>query len=122
MDVIAQVVLRGPDGSSILEASQPITAATIARYRVGTDTIQRASIALENLGFKVLAPGPTGFMISGSRALFERVFDTVLQENITRARPGTAPRFVALRPLIIPAELSSVIAAVVMPVPPELTP
>jgi hypothetical protein len=60
MDVIAQVVLRGPDGSSILEASQPITAATIAKHRIGTETIQRASIALENLGVKVLAPGPTG--------------------------------------------------------------
>jgi hypothetical protein len=121
-DVIAQVVLRSLDGSSILEAPQPITAATITKYRVGAEMIQRTSTALESLGFKVLAPGPTGFTISGNRALFERIFDTVLQEeDITRARPTLAPRFAALRPLTIPAELSSLIAAVVLPVPPELT-
>jgi hypothetical protein len=120
-DVIAQVVLRSPDGSSILEAPRPITAATIARHRVGAEMIQRASTALEKLGFKVLAPGPTGFTISGSRALFERIFNTVLQENITRPRPAQTPRFAALRPLTIPTELSSLIAAVIMPVPPDLT-
>ena len=120
-DVIAQVVVRSPDGSSILEVSQPITAATIAKYRVGAEMIQRASTALENLGFKVLAPGPTGFTISGNRALFERIFDTVLQEDTARGRPAPAQRFTALQPLVIPVELSSLIAAVVMPVPPELT-
>jgi hypothetical protein len=120
-DIIAQVVVRSPDGSSILEAPQPITAATIAKYRVGAEMIQRASTALESLGFKVLAPGPTGFTLSGNRALFERIFDTILQEDVTHARPTPAPRFAALRPLTIPAELSSLIAAVVLPVPPDLT-
>lgn len=126
-DVIAQVVLRSPDGSSILDATQPITAETIARYRVGEEVVRRASGALERLGFKVLAPGPTGFTISGSRALFEQVFDTVLQESADRGQsalePGKVqPRFVPLRPLRIPDELSPLIAAVVMPVPMQLMP
>lgn len=126
-DVIAQVVLRNPGGSSILDANQPITAETIARCRVGEEVVRRASVALERLGFKVLAPGPTGFTISGSRALFEQVFDTVLQESADRAqsapKPGEVqPRFVPLRPLRIPDELSPLIAAVVMPVPMQLMP
>ena len=126
-NVIAQVVLRSPDGSSILEASQPITAENIARYRVGVEVMERASTALEKLGFEVLEAGPTGFTMSGSRALFERTFDTVLEENAATARSMLAgdpnrPRFVPLRPLTIPAELSSLIAGVVMPGPPELMP
>jgi hypothetical protein len=124
-DIVAQVVLRAPDGSSILDAGQPITASTIARYRVGAEIVQRASTALEKLGFKVLESGPTGFTISGERPLFEQTFDTVLQENFARTQPalGAAPvqlRFTALRRLSIPAKLSSLIAGVVMPAPPEL--
>jgi hypothetical protein len=126
-DVIAQIVLRSPDGSSVLDAPQPITAETIARYRVGEEMIQRASTALEKLGFKVLEPGPTGITISGNRLLFERTFDTVLQEkeNVARGRSTPVPgpfrsRFLVLRPLSIPAELSYLIAGVVMPAAPDL--
>jgi hypothetical protein len=126
-DVIARVVLRNPDGSSILDATQPITAETIAKYRVGEEVVQRASVALEKLGFKILEAGPTGLTISGDRALFERIFHTVLQENTSRAPSALAPRaakprFAPLQPLRIPDELASVIAAVVMPAPPELMP
>jgi len=46
--VIAEVILRKADGSSVLDAQEPITARNIAQYRVGEEVAEKASRKLQD--------------------------------------------------------------------------
>jgi hypothetical protein len=125
--VIAQAILRAPDGSSILDEGGELTAANIARYRVGEDVIAEASDRLRELGFEVLQQGPVSLTISGDKALFERVLDTDLQRRETKAdEPGIAgvqaAYYEATSPMRIPTELASLVADVALTTPPTFYP
>jgi hypothetical protein len=102
--IIAEVVVRARDGSSILDAPGAITEETIDRYRASEETRAEAAARLEALGFDVLGSGPTGLTISAERELFERTFGT------------------ATAPITVPEELADLIAGVVLPERPELHP
>lgn len=102
--VIAEVVVRAPDGSSILDAPGPVTEETVDRYRASDETSAEAAARLEALGIDVLGRGPTGLTISAERELFERTFGT------------------ATHPITVPEELADLIAGVVLPERPELHP
>lgn len=112
--VVAQVTLRKADGSSILESKASITAETLARYRVESSVVQAAKAKFEALGFTVTAEGPTGFSITGSQAHFEQTFHTTLASS-----PG-GKHLTAKDGLVIPAELTPLVADVTLPIPPEL--
>jgi hypothetical protein len=114
--VVAQVTLRKADGSSILESKAPLTAATLARYRVESSVVEAAKAHFEALGFSVTAEGPTGFSITGSQAHFEQTFQTTLV-----ASPGEQ-QLTAKDALAIPAELTPLVADVTLPIPPERFP
>lgn len=123
--VVAQVILRKRDGSSILDSNAPMTAETIAQYRVEVAVRQEAKAKLEALGFSVTGEGATGFTITGEPALFEQAFQTTLtarhqEEGARSLGAPERPRFMATRPFQIPADLASLVADVSLPVPPEL--
>jgi len=125
--VIAEVILRTAEGLSILDAAGSITAETIAKYEVGEQVIKNASRRLEALGFKIEQTGPVGLTISGSKDLFERVFQTTLE---VRTKPVIPPEaaatehtyYQATKPIQVPMDLASLIAGVTFPVPAEYFP
>jgi hypothetical protein len=114
--VVAQVTLRKADGSSILDSSDPITAETLARYRVEKTVVAAAKAKFETLGFTVVGEGPTGFSITGNKADFEQAFQTTL------ASTAVGQSFTATHPLAIPVDLASLVADVALPMPPTLFP
>lgn len=123
----AEVILRAVDGSSILDAKGEITAENIAKYRVGKEVIEEASKKLEVLGFEVMQTGPTSATISGDKALFEKVFQTTFETQSaemmeTKIVGVESTYFQTTSPIKIPADLSSLIADVVLPTPPTFYP
>jgi serine protease AprX len=102
--VIAEAVVRSPDGSSILDAPGPVTEVTIGRYRASDEANAEAAARLEALGIDVVSTGPTGLTISADREVFERTFGT------------------ASDPIAVPEELADLIAAIVLPQQPQLYP
>ncbi len=125
--VTAEVILRSTDGSSILDAKGPITAENVAMYRVGEKIIDEASRKLGQLDFEVLQVGPTSITISVDKRVFESTFQTTLQrqsiEIMGTKVEGTGISFYkATEPIKVPKELSSLIADVVLPTPPEFYP
>jgi hypothetical protein len=102
--VIAEVVVRAPDGSSILDAPSPVTEETIGRYRASEEANAEAAARLEALGIDVVGRGPTGVTISADREVFERTFGA------------------ATDPVAVPEELADLIAGIVLPERPELYP
>jgi hypothetical protein len=125
--VTAEVILRSADGSSILEAKEPITAENIARYRIGKEVIEEASQKLEELGFEALQGGPTGLTISGDKARFEDVFQTTLTAQSTgimetKVSGAGAAYYETTEPIKVPEDLSYLIADVVFATPPQFFP
>ncbi len=114
--VTAQVVLRAPDGSSVLDAAEPPTAETVERYRPNAETFEKAGRRLAELGFRVGDRGASGLTVSGEPKLFERVFSTTLDAR--GEGEGVAPSWEATRPVIIPDDLASFVAGVVFPIAP----
>jgi hypothetical protein len=106
--VIAEVVVRSPDGQSIVDAPGPIGADTIERYRPSPETLRDAATRLRERGFTIVQEGPVSITVSADAELFEQVF---------AAAPGPEGP-----PARIPADLADVVAAVTFPRPPELHP
>lgn len=120
--VTAEVILRSPDGRSILEAAEGVTVASIEKYRPGKKTIDEACEKLTTLGFEVVQIGVVSITISGERTTFERVFRTKLDRPV-RGAPGDQRAIYQNRYSIrIPEELQSQVAAVSFPIPPEFHP
>jgi hypothetical protein len=125
--VTAQVILRSAGGLSTVESKEAITAENIAKYRAGKEVIEEVSQKLDRLGFKVVQVGPTSLTISGDKSRFEEVFQTTLQarrkEVLGSKIPGAeASYYEAPAPVKVPPDLSSLVADVVLPTPPEFYP
>ena len=125
--VTAQVILRSASGLSILESQEAITAENVAKYRVGKETIEEVVQKLHKLGFQVVQVGSTSLTISSDKPRFEEVFQTTLasskREGLgSKTRDTGAAYYEATMPIKIPPDLSSLVAAVVMPSPPEFFP
>jgi len=125
--VTAEVILRSADGSSILDVKEAITAENIAKYQVGKEVIEEASKKLEELGFEVQQAGPVSLTISGDKAQFESRFQTTLEARSREIMPtkisgAEASYYEATEPIKIPEDLSSLIADVVLPTPPQFFP
>lgn len=120
--VIAQAILLRRDGSSILEATQPVTSETVAMYKVEEELVREASAKLSAYGFEIGEAGPYSLSIAGGKKLFERVFRTRLMA-MKSTEPGIQTKFYkAEEPIKVPAELSALIADVALARPPELFP
>ncbi len=119
--VIAQAILRSVGGSSILTAPEPVTARTISQYQIPDSVVEEASQKLAARGFQVLDVGPAGITLSGDRELFERVFSTQLELR-NAPQPESGRYFVPVTPMVIPDDLSPVVAGVALSVPPVFYP
>ena len=125
--VVAEVILRKADGSSVMDAREAITAGNIAKYRVSEETAEEASQKLRDRGFEVLQVGPTSLTISGDQELFEDRFGTALEATSTNVMPSDiegaeTAYYEAKEPMRIPADLSPLVADIVLPTPPQLFP
>lgn len=120
-NVYAEVILRSRDGSSVLDADEPIRSENVASHAVETEVIEEASDALRELGFEITQTSEVGLTISGPKERFEEVFETTLEERSATAatHPGQQPSYEATDPIQIPDELSPYVADIAFPTPPE---
>ena len=100
--VVAEVVVRAPDGSSVLDAPT-VTEENIDRYRASEAATSEVRARLEALGVDVVGQGPTGLTVSASEEVFARVFGSVESPSV-------------------PDELDDLVAGIVLPQRPELFP
>ena len=120
--VTAHVILRRRNGSSILEATDPITSENVTKYKVDEGIIKEASAKLSAYGFEIGEGGPYSLSITGDKRLFERVFRVRLTAKKS-AEPGIQATFYEVEePIQVSDELSALIADVALTRPPELFP
>ncbi len=119
--VVAQVSLRSAEGSSVLDADEPITSDNVDDYRAGTNVIEGAKEALRGLGFDVVQASEVGLSISGDKDRFEEVFDTTLKarSESADAEPGDRQAYEATEPVQVPDALVAFVDEITFPVPPE---
>jgi hypothetical protein len=86
--VVAEVILRKADDTSVIDAQEAITARNISEYRVSEEVAEEASRKLQERGFEVLQVGPTSLTISGDQGLFEDTFGTALETKSTNVMPS----------------------------------
>jgi hypothetical protein len=115
--VIAQVVLRSSEDSSTLDPDEPITAENVEAHQVAPDVIEEATEKFRALGFEVLQTSEIGVTISGPKARYEEVFDTVLE--VRPDADANAKAYEATEPIRIPKSLASIVEDLTFPVPPE---
>lgn len=122
--VQAQVILQSRDGTSILDAEGPITSENVEDYQVEQEVVSEAQSALQSLGFSVVDASETTLTIEGPKPLFERVFRTTLERKSTSAmrqpdREGDLVYYEAASPPELPDVLSSLVADITFPQPPQ---
>ncbi|MCS3665395.1 hypothetical protein [Salinibacter ruber] len=119
--VVAQVSLQSAEGSSVLDADEPITSDNIDDYRAGTNAIEGAKEALRGLGFDVVQASEVGLSILGDKDRFEEVFDTTLKarSESADAEPGDRQAYEAMEPVQVPDALAAFVDEITFPVPPE---
>lgn len=119
--VVAQVSLQSAEGSSVLDADEPITSDNVDDYRAGTNAIEGAKEALRGLGFDVVQASEVGLSISGDKDRFEEVFDTTLKarSESADAEPGDRQAYEATEPVQVPDALVAFVDEITFPVPPE---
>ncbi len=119
--VVAQVILRSPGGTSVLDADEPITSDNVDAHRVGEEVVESTEKALRDLGFDVVQASEVGLSISGDKGRFEEVFDTTLavRSEAADVEPGNRQAYEATEPVQVPEALSEFVDEVTFPVPPE---
>ncbi len=119
--VVARVSLRSAEGSSVLDADEPITSDNVDDYRAGTNAIEGAKEALRGLGFDVVQASEVGLSISGDKDRFEEVFDTTLKarSESADAESGDRQAYEATEPVQVPDALAAFVDEITFPVPPE---
>ncbi len=127
IQVTAEAILRSPQGTSILDAQGPITAATIADYRATPETINQVAEQLKTLGFQIHQTSVTSIAFSGSQEQFEQTFNTTLvsrQVDVSET-PGpdtSAVYYEATQPIQVPESIKTLVAGIILPTPPTFFP
>ena len=110
---IAQLVMKRPDGRSILDL-ESVTAATADLGNVTTDRAAQISNRLENLGFQVQSGNLNTLSIAGENKLFEDVFGISPTAAMVARTPAHSTR--------IPEDLTDFVADVFVTPPPDFFP
>jgi hypothetical protein len=124
--ISAQVILRSASGKAVT-GQKAITSANVRDYMPSDEALAAATQAFSAAGFEVSAAGPTGFSITASEKIFEKVFETRLQApeggaggtQVSR-KDGSTSLELPLRGL--PRELSQYVEAVTFTPPPDYGP
>lgn len=111
--ITAQLVMKRPDGRSILDVDAG-TAATTDLGNVTDDRAAAISSRLEELGFEVQSGNLNTLSISGKDALFEETFGISPFAAMAVGAPAHSTK--------IPAELNDFIADVFVTPPPDFFP
>jgi hypothetical protein len=111
--IIAQVVLKAANGSSILDADPESVV-------ISEPLIEDASEKIRSLGCDVLVTGVHSLSISCEKQRFEKIFNTSLKQIKTSSTAATDSFFQSSRPVTIPDSLVPYVADVLLPVPPGL--
>jgi hypothetical protein len=107
--VVAHVTLRKRDGSSLLDSNAPITAETIAHYRVEEAVIQEAKAKFEALGFSVEGEGALVLRPQASKRFLNKPFRRCWQRAIvTRVSEALALLKAKALPPLAPSRFPSI--------------
>lgn len=111
----AEIILRGPEGSSILDFPELPGEEELASARPTTEARREASARLMEWGFTISSEGEFGLTAVGSRRLFERTFRT-------RVKPAgeSGSFFLFAKPPTVPTNLRRWVAAVELAPPHDL--
>lgn len=112
-NIIAQVVLKASNGTSVLDADPESVV-------IDEAVIEEASEKIRSLGCDVLAPGAHTLSISCDKRLFEQIFNTSVKQVKTSSSAATDFFFQYNRPVTIPDSLVPYVADVLLPIPPGL--
>ena len=113
--VVAQVVLKASNGSSVLDADPELVV-------IDKQRIEEASDKLKAIGCDVLVPGTHSLSVSCDKDVFEKVFQTSLQSIESPITAITESFFQSSQPVKIPDDLKPWVADVLLPIPPGLDP
>lgn len=111
--VVAQVILK----------AESLTSETQKQNKIPEARVQHIREKLSGAGFEIAAAGPYSLSISGSPALFEKIFATQLR--LISAPGATAPAktfYQAQQPVKIPEDWVPFVTAITFPTPPQLFP
>lgn len=82
--VIANAILRAKDGSSILEAEEPITSETVAKYKIENGHLQEAFWRLSIYASKCSIQDPPVCLLPVRRACSSKYFIPELDPVVSR--------------------------------------
>jgi serine protease AprX len=118
--LIAQVSPRSVGGISLFDATMSITAENVKQFHSQEPDITAASNELRKLGFEVLHVGPVTISVSGSRKLFEDVFNAKLATKKSTVMSGQEIEFLASDQLLqAPGDLANLIEGIAIAHPAE---
>jgi hypothetical protein len=117
--VVAQAILRAPDGTSLLDAESPPGASDTELPVATAETVEEAARRLTALGFTVADRGAATLSFTGSRELFETTFETSLRPTAGTATDMTY--WQPISPVRLPSRLADLIASVAFPIEPTFT-
>lgn len=106
---------------SIIHSTQPITSTEVEQYIMSDHEKAKLRVLLENVGLEVQHVGDLSVQVSADAKLVETIFDTELKlKKFSIGSRYTTEHYVATNPLSIPDHLISHVAAIVLPLPPEI--
>jgi hypothetical protein len=125
-EVIGLVSPRSVGGTSLFEATAPVTAENVDEFRSEQSDIAATSNELRRLGFQVLQESTTTISFSGPSRLFQDTFNVELQRETVEVTGGTELEFFAppeeplQQVLEAPGDLGNLTEGVAISRPPEL--
>jgi hypothetical protein len=121
-EVSAQVVLKAADRSV---SGENITSDNVARAMPAEDDVRKAASHFKQLGFKVEHAFGNSFSISGTTALFEKVFKTKLSEEEKgglKAKDARGGKSLELPLTGLPNDVEKIVETVTFSEPPDFGP
>lgn len=121
-DVSAQVVLKPADGSV---SDENVTSENVGRALPTDDDLRKTANHFKKLGFTVEHAFGNSFSITGSRALFEKVFETKLSDEkkgSLKAKHAGGSKSLELPRTGLPGDIAKIVQTVTFSEPPDFGP
>lgn len=118
--ITAEIILRGLDGSSIIELTAPPDEAQMTAARPTDEVRRKVCDQLRESGFEISTQGEYSLSVTGSRQLFEVFFQASIEPAEASGSGGSFSRFTTAP--TVPPDLDRTVAAVELAPPHELHP
>jgi serine protease AprX len=122
--IVANVILRSSSGKSAVHIDAEVSPKNVREFMPTKESVEGATRELKELGFQIDLAADTHISISGSRRLFEEVFQMRLKQKSaplfkqTKKDKMKKSYYESTVPAKIPPRLSKLVEAVLFPVPP----